>query len=85
MAITPKYVSIPTFHRYLNEILGMKIGLNKIYSEVNNGNIRSAFIAGKHQIIYSELEDYGERKLLEAKGIPTAHAGTLGKKVTLNG
>lgn len=84
MAINPKYVSIPVFHRYLNEVVGLKIGFNKIYSEVNNGNIRSAFIAGKHQIVYTELEDYAERKLTESKGIPTSHAGLLGEKV-LNG
>jgi hypothetical protein len=86
MALTPKYVSIPVFHRYMNEVVGIKIGLNKLYSELQKGEIRSAFIAGKYQIVTGELEDYPQRKLTESLGKPTVHTGMLGNKVsTLNG
>lgn len=85
MAITPHYIGVPTLHRYLNEYAGVKIGLNKVYSEVQQGNIRAAFIAGKWQVKYSELEDYPERMLQEAAGKPTVFKDLLGKKADLNG
>lgn len=82
--LNPKYVSIQTAHRYFNEIEGLRIGLNSLYEKVRSGEIRSIFVAGKYQIVASELLDYPERLLLESRGIAPIHKGLLGQPKTLN-
>jgi hypothetical protein len=88
MLTREKYVSPETFHRFMNQIAGVKIGMNRVYQQLAEGKIRSLKTGIKgYQIPISELEgDYEDRLLLESKDLPTAHKGLLGNKVTtLNG
>jgi hypothetical protein len=83
MLTREKYVTPETFHRFMNEVAGVKLGKNRMYDQLATGRIRSIKTGEKgYQIPISELEgDYEKRLLDEAKGIPTAHRGLLGTPV----
>lgn len=83
MKNTPQYVSVSTFHKYLNEIVGLKISTGKIYQALSEGQIRAIKIGSDYRVLTNEIEDYPARLLKEREtGITPPFTDLLGKPVT---
>ncbi len=80
-----KYINPETFHKFINEVVGLKMGKNAIYEALARGDIRSirtnTVDGARYQIPVNEVEDYPDRKLAESQGKPTVHRSLLGTRV----
>ncbi len=73
-----RYLSPIVFRRALSELSGLSISLPKIYTMLENRQIRALKVGTHWRIDPNEIDNLPERLLQEQKGLPTDAQQLLG-------
>jgi excisionase family DNA binding protein len=72
------YLSPITFRRALSELSGLSISLPKIYTMLENRQIRALKVGTHWRIDANEIDNLPDRLLQEQRGLPTDPQNLLG-------
>ncbi len=72
------YLSPITFRRALSELSGLSISLPKIYTMLENRQIRALKVGTHWRVDANEIDNLPERLMQEQRGLPTDPQQLLG-------